>query len=204
MRQRLFAALLILSLLPAGCGAGGDAKRAEAFRAKLEAASVVCEAEVTAVSERETGTFTLSCAESAQGAEIAVLKPELLRGVTAHTEAGSASLAFDGIVIPVPTAPGDVSPLLGLPLLLEALRDGCLDLVWREGDRLTAQYLLDDELAVRVYFAAEMCPADAEIISAGRRAVTLHITKWEQTEKEASYEQNDPDMGGDQSQHPGA
>ena len=83
----------------------------------------------------------------------------------------------------MPTAPGDVSPLLGLPLLLEALREGCLDLVWCEGDRLTAQYLLDDDLSVRVYFTAEMRPADAEIISADCRVITMHITKWEQTER---------------------
>ena len=201
MRQRRFAALMILPLLLTACGAAGDEKNVSAFCAELQNQTVSCQAEIVSRLNGETGTFTLSCAESEQGSEITLRAPETLSGVTAHVGA-DASLSFDGLVIPVPAE--GLSPLSAVPILLDALRHGHLDLVWREGDTLTAQIIQTDDLAVRVYFSPEGLPAAASFIDRGTETITCTITQWTQSEKENSDEPDDSNLGGDQSQHPGA
>ena len=201
MRQRRFAALLILPLLLAACGARGDEAKVTAFCAALQTQTVSCEAELVSRLNCETETFALSCAESEQGSEIAVRAPEMLSGVTARVGT-DATLSFDGLVIPVPAE--GLSPLSAVPTLLDALRHGHLDLVWREGDTLTAQLIQNDDLAVRVYFSPDGLPAAASFLDRGTETITCTITQWTQSEKENSDEPDDSNLGGDQSQHPGA
>lgn len=205
MRQKLLAALMILSLLLTACGGSGDESKVTAFCAALAESAVTCEAEVTAVYDDESESFTLSCAERADGAELAVLAPELLKGVTARMGRDTV-LQFDGLVLPVPLGPDDVSPLAAIPLILETMRTGHLDLVWREGDTLAAQFIPRDDLALRVFFSAEDLPTHAELIQNGTTVVRCDFTQWNQTEteKEVPYESDDPNLGGDQSRHPGA
>ena len=201
MRQKLFAALMILPLLLTACGGSGDEANVTAFCAALQNQTVACEAEVISRIGGETETFALSCAESEQGTEIAVTAPEALSGVTACVSA-DASLAFDGLVIPVPAE--RLSPLNAVPVLLDALRHGHLDLVWREGETLTAQIIQNDDLAVRVYFSPDGLPAAASFIDRGAETITCTITQWTQSDKENPDESDDSNLGGDQSQHPGA
>ena len=79
-----------------------------------------------------------------------------------------------------------------------------LDLVWREGDTLTAQFIQTDDLAVRVYFSPDGLPAAASFLDRGAETITCTITHWTQSDKENSDEPDDSNLGGDQSQHPGA
>ena len=104
----------------------------------------------------------------------------------------------------MPVSAEGPSPLSAVPLLLDALRHGHLDLVWREGETLTAQLIPNDDLAVRVYFSPDGHPAAASLIDRGTETITLTITQWTQSDKENSYEPDNPNLGGDQSQHPGA
>ena len=201
MRQKLFAALMIFPLLLAACGKRGDEAKVTAFCAALQNQTVSCEAEVVSRLNGETETFALSCAESEQGSEITVRAPEMLSDVKAHVGA-DASLSFDGLVVPVPAE--GLSPLSAVPILLDALRHGHLDLVWREGETLTAQIIQTDDLAVRVYFSPDGLPAAASFLDRGAETITCTITQWTQSEKENSDEPDDSNLGGDQSQHPGA
>ena len=201
MRQRLFAALMIFPLLLAACGASGDEAKVTAFCDTLQNQTVSCEAEILSRIGGESETFVLACEESGRGSEIAVRAPEMLSGVTARVGA-DASLSFDGLVVPVPAE--GLSPLSAVPVLLNALRHGHLDLVWREGDTLTAQFIQNDDLAVRVYFSPDGLPAAASLIEGGAETITCTITQWTQSEKENSDEPDDSNLGGDQSQHPGA
>ncbi len=201
MQQRLFAALMIFPILLAACGASGDESKVTDFCEALQNQTVSCEAEILSRVGGESETFTLACAESEQGSELTLLAPETLSGVTAHVGA-DASLSFDGLVIPVPAE--GLSPLTAVPVLLDALRCGHLDLVWREGDALTAQFIQTDDLAVRVYFSPDGLPAAASLIEGGAETITCTITQWTQSDKENSDEPDDSNLGGDQSQHPGA
>lgn len=201
MRKHTVAALLILSLLLAGCAAGGDEADVEAIRAQLDGTAVTCEAEVTAFFEDETETFTLSCAETDEGPIVTVLEPELISGVTARVTA-EGELRFDGLVLPLCGQDG-VSALSALPALIDHLRGAHLDLAWREGDALAAQLISDDDTALRVWFSPEGVPAAAEMLVRGETAVRCTVTKWNMTEKEETHESHDSNVGGDQSQHPG-
>ena len=192
---------MILPLLLAACGGSGDEEKVTDFCDQLQTQTVACEAEIVSRIGGESETFTLACAESEQGCEIAVHEPEMLSGVTALVGA-DASLSFDGLEIPVP-AEGP-SPLTAVPILLDALRRGHLDLVWREGETLTAQLVASDDLAVRVYFSPDGTPAAASLIDRGAETITLTITQWIQSDKENPYEPDNSNLGGDQSQHPGA
>lgn len=200
MRQRRFAALMIFPLLLAACGGAGDEQTVTAFCTGLQSQTVSCEAEVLSRVGGESETFTLACVESGEGTEITVRAPEVLSGVTAHVGA-DASLSFDGLAIPVPTE--GLSPLSAVPLLLDTLRHAHLDLVWREGEALTAQLIRSDDLAVRVYFSPEGLPVAASFIEDGTETITCTILQWTQNPKEHPYEPDDSNLGGDQSQHPG-
>ena len=79
--------------------------------------------------------------------------------------------------------------------------------VWQacgDGDALAAQLILRDDLAVRVFFTAEDVPAYAELILNGETAARCVITQWNSSAKEDLNESHDSNLGGDQSQDPGA
>ncbi len=196
--QSIIAGFLLLALL-SGCGKSGDEARFRQFQQLLETAAVTVTAEVTALSDDAVTAFTLTCAESPEGTSVEVLQPEMLAGVRAWLRPGETTLEFDGVALPVPDAPGQVSPLLALPMLLEAVRTGHIDLVWREGDALAVQLILDDETTVRLFFNADNVPVYAEIAANDRTAVQCAITTWMTNEGETEYESNDQDVGRDQS-----
>ena len=203
MRQKGFAALMITALLLTACGSGGDANRAAAFCAALQSTQVQAAAEVTALYDDAVETFTLALTETDGVSELEVLAPELIAGVRAHVNAGETTLEFDGVVLPAPLEPGGISPLMALPMVLRAARTGHLDLVWQEGEYLVLQLIPEDDLAVRLYLDAADTPAYAEIIREDAAAVRCTITQWNETGSDIDDEQNDPNLGGDQSQHPG-
>lgn len=202
MRRTWFAALLIPTLLLTACG-GGDEHHIEALRDTLAQSAITCEAEVTAVCDGETDDYILRCAESAEGYAVTVLSPERIEGVQA-TVGENLAVAFDGLVLPLPLDPAQLSPLTALPALLSGLRQAHLDLVWREGDDLVLQLIPRDDLALRVYLSPEDQPLYAELIQDGQTAVRCTVTQWSLQTKEVPYESDDPNLGGDQSQHPGA
>ena len=102
MRRGWIAALTISALLLAGCGSSGAEEQFDRFRQSLETSgSVTVTAEVTAVSDEDVLSYTLSCAEVEDGYDIAVTGPELLSGVRAHLRQNDATLEFDNIVIPM-------------------------------------------------------------------------------------------------------
>ena len=188
--------MIVLPTLP-GCGADREAARLDAFRAALSDASVTVTAEVSVRDGDDVAVFTLRCAETAEGCEIEVLAPEEIAGVRAHLAEGETALQFEDLILPMPQTPNTVSPLRALPLLLQAVRTGYVDLVWQE-DGLAAQLIADDDTAVRLYFDDTDTPAAAEIDAGGHTNVFCTITGWT-TEKRTPNESNDPNVGGDQS-----
>lgn len=205
MRRGWIAALTISALLLAGCGSGGAEEQLERFRKSLEASgSVTVTAEVTAVSDEEVLSYTLSCAEVEDGYDIAVTEPELLSGVQAHLRQNDATLEFDNIVIPMGSLNDNgLSPLTALPRILEAARSGYADLVWTESGRLTAQLVLDDTTTVRLYLNDALTPVSAEVAVEDATVIQCSIITWQQNERGTQYESDDPNLGGDQSQQSG-
>ena len=189
--------MICLCLLPlSGCGAEREERRFDAFRASLENAAVTVTAEVEARDGDEVTSFTLQCTETDSGCEIEVLSPQEIAGVRATVDASKVEMQFDDVVLPMPQADGAVSPLMALPLVLNAARAGYLDLVWQE-DNLVCQLIPDDDTAVRLYLNADGVPTAAEIDVDGHTNVFCTITAWS-TEKSDANESNDTNLGGDQ------
>ena len=202
MRQTLFAALLILTLPLTACAAGDD-QDISPLLDSLRESDIACEAEVTAVTDGEENTFTLACADSDGGYRLTVLAPERIAGVEASVGA-DLTVSFDGLVLPLPLDESRPSAVTALPALLSALRGAHLDLVWREGEYRIAQFLPRDDLALRVWLSPEDAPVYAELIENGTTAVRCTVTSWNIKTKEVPYESDNPNLGGDQSRHPGA
>ena len=197
VRKKIIMLLSVLCFLPLfGCGAQREEARFETFRASLTDAVVTVTAEVTARDADTLAVFTLRCTETPEGCEIEVLSPEELAGVTATLAAGEAKLRFDDLILPMPQASDTVSPLMALPLVLQAARTGFVDLVWAD-DGLTAQLITDDDTAVRITFDENDLPVSAEIDVDGQTCVFCTITAWS-TETRDSHESNDTNLGGDQ------
>ena len=195
--KKIIMILSCLCFLPlAACSAEREEARFDAFRASLEDKAVTVTAEVTARDGEELSAFTLRCAETQAGCEIEVLSPEEIAGVTATLDEGETKLQFDGLILPMPQAQDTVSPLMALPLVLQAARTGHVDLVW-EADGLAAQLITDDDTAVRITFDENDLPASAEIDVGGKTCVFCTITAWD-AETRDSNESNDTNLGGDQ------
>lgn len=189
--------LFFLLLLPlSACGAEREESRFDAFRESLTDAAVTVTAEVTGRDGEDVTAFTLRCTEADTGCEIEVLAPEEIAGVRAHIDAGAADMQFEDVILPMPQSKDAVSPLMALPLVLQAARTGHLDLVWQE-DSLVCQLIPDDNTAVRIYLNGDNTPTAAEIDVDGHTNVFCTITGWS-TEKSDLHESNDTDLGGDQ------
>ena len=197
VRKKIIMLLSILCVLPlTGCGAGREEARFERFRASLTDSAVTVTAEVTARDADTLSVFTLRCAETPEGCALEVLAPEEIAGVKARLADGEAKLQFDDLILPMPQAADTVSPLMALPLVLQAARTGFLDLVW-DADGLTAQLITDDDTAVRITFDENDLPVSAEIDVDGRTCAFCAITAWDAEERN-SHEPNDKNLGGDQ------
>lgn len=197
MRRGWIAALMISALLLTGCGSGAAEEQFDAFRRSLEASErVTVTAEVTALSDEDVTKFTLSCAEEAEGYSIGVTAPELLAGVRAHLRQDDATLEFDNIVLPMGTLnENGLSPLTALPCILEAARDGYLDLAWTEDGRLVAQLILDDTTTVRLSLDDTLTPVYAEVSVEDATVVQCGILTWQQNERGTEDEPDDPNVG---------
>ena len=195
MRRRYLAALMIMSLLLlTACAGGGDAPAVEALRESVQDAAVTATAEVTVLGTDTAETYTYDYTETEQGCAMAVTAPELLRGVTAHITAGETTLEYDGVLLPAPLGEPNRAPLTAVRQILEALRTGHLDTVWREGDTIVAQLIPADDTVVRLYLDDAGTPNSAEIILNDTAALHCTLTHWT-TERGTSHESNDPNLG---------
>ena len=173
-----FLAFLCLALLPlSACGAKREEARFDAFRKTLQDAAVTVTAEVTARDGDEATAFKLRCAEAEAGCDIEVLAPQEIAGVRAHVDADNVEMRFDDLILPMPQNKDTVSPLMALPLVLEAARTGHLDLIWEE-NALVCQLIARDGVAVRLYLDADNTPTAAEIDVDGHTNVFCTITEW--------------------------
>ena len=197
LKTGIIISICMFLLLLSACGAQREEARFDAFRKTLADAAVAVTAEVTARDGENVTAFTLQCTETDEGYDIEVLAPEEIRGVRAHTDADGVQMQFDDLVLPMPQAKDTVSPLMALPLVLEAARTGHLDLVWQE-DCLVCQLVTDDNTAVRMYLNNDNTLTAAEVDVDGKTCVFCTITGWS-TEKSDLHESNDTNVGGDQS-----
>ena len=194
MRRILAAQMMILLLLLTACAGKGEETTFEALRETVQASEVTAAATVTVLGTDTAGTFTYDYTETQDGCEMTVTAPALLSGVKARIAAGETTLEYDGVILPAPLNENRRAPLTAMAQMLNALRNGHPDLIWREGDRIVVQLIPDDGEAVRLYLNADGTPAAAELIFDDAAALRCELLSWN-TKRGTVDESNDPNLG---------
>ena len=179
MKRRIIPVLAALALLLCGCGRKYEA-RYESFAESLrERADVTLTAEVRAVYDDRVCEFTLRCTEDDGGFTVEVLAPELIRGVKARVGADGAKLMYDGVSIDTGNDGGTgLTPMGALPQLLRTMRGGWLDSAWAEDGGLAVKLIPEDDIAVTVWFDADMKPLRAELAHGGVTVIFCEIEEF--------------------------
>ena len=123
----LFAPMMALCLLLAGCGGGEKRESRDLQAAFRELTAARAEAELTCHYGDEVRFYAMTCAYTPQRAEVTVTAPEELAGISAVLDGESLSLAYDGVLLDAGIYSGQgVSPFLALPATIRALGEGYL------------------------------------------------------------------------------
>ena len=168
MKKFCLSISLCLCLLMSGCGGREFAKAREDLAARLDGEECLSfTANVRAEYENKTARFTLSYYEDSDGGKVTVLAPQLIAGVTARIEPGSTSLEYDGVCLGTGELDDfGLSPMSALPMLVQALREGGMNIGWSEGGFTVLELQSCDELVCTVWF-------DGETMTPGRRSLPV-------------------------------
>ncbi len=180
-RSALAAALLFLSLLLSGCGAGQEERRFAAFSEALAAEeSFSFRARLRAEYAEKTLAYTLRCECAPEGDCVEILAPEEIAGVKVRLSKEGSRMEFEDLIVDTgPLDPYGLTPLNALPRLAQALREGQLDTHWTEGELLVCHLILDDHLSATVWFGQEpMTPVRAELQSDETVHIFCEIEDW--------------------------
>lgn len=131
MRLRPGVLMISLCLALSACGGGSGASPAEQLALDirgelLEVSAVAAQVSVTADYSRRVYEYGVDMAWRAAGESVLTLTaPENVAGVTARVLEGETALEFDGTRVETgPLDDSGLSPLGGLPLLMEYARTG--------------------------------------------------------------------------------
>lgn len=156
MRKSILSALMIMMLVLTGCGGTVQRKFDAAQKQFAQANQMHITAEIQADFGKSVENYTLDYQFQDETWTATVKAPEVLAGITARIAEDSSEIEYDGVILPT----GDlrkqgVSPIYSVPLLVDTLKNGTTDSVWREGEHIVAKQVYDEEIAVTVWFSAE-------------------------------------------------
>lgn len=159
MRKEICAPMIALALLlTSACGPTGEGSEAEQMALELRARYLEMDActaavEITADYGTRVYQYAVDLDWQREGDTTLVLRaPEEVAGVTARIRAGETVLEYDGVQVETgPLTEDGLSPIAGIPLLVETIREGflaeCLLEEW-DGSRLLHITSRDPEGAV--------------------------------------------------------
>ena len=179
--KRLCPVLLLCCLLLTGCGGAKIKESYQKFADGLNARTDLSfTAEIRAEYEDKTASFTLLYTEYADGCNVEILSPGLVKGIRARLEKGETRLEYGSVMLDTGELDGyGLSPMSALPALVKALREGHLDACWTEDGKTVLQLIADDCLTATVWLeSGSMTPMRAELSSYGRVRVFCTITDW--------------------------
>lgn len=167
MRRLKLAALMMVLVLLSACGGDKSRGELEALRQRIEVSqSVEMTAHVMADMGETAEEYTLSLAWSAEESVVAVLEPELIRGVRAHIGADGDSVEYEGAILAVGRlSENGLSPVTALPELIAAIRTAHAETFWTEGENYAMTLVPDDEMRITLWMDAQGIPVAAEFIS---------------------------------------
>ncbi len=184
MRKGLISVLMIPLLFLAACG-DQEAKAERdfaAFRASLaNAERITLRAALTADYGGTVQDYVLSAVYDGAETRVTVEEPELIAGVTAAVKRGETSISYDGVLLGAgPLDAEGTTPVSAIPVILMAMTDGYVELLWREGSYLTARLYAGESSACTVWLDEETrTPVSAEISNDGKTVIACRFTAWE-------------------------
>lgn len=184
MRKGLVSVLMIPLLLFPGCGERKAALEEDfsSFRQSVTVAEKIsATAELTADYGGTAQDYTLSLTCDGRETAVEILQPELLAGVRATAARGQTSVSYDGVMLG--TGPLDeegLTPASALPVILDAMASGYVELLWAEGGYLTARLYTGENSVCTLWLNEQtLTPASAEIASDGRTVIRCSFSNWE-------------------------
>lgn len=178
--MKRLAVLLILAWLLCGCRQT-ELEQGMALRGKLlQAEECTFDAKVTADYGDKLYEFSMACKADKDGVvTFTVTEPETISGITGKVNKSGGAITFDDTVLEFGLmAEGRLSPVSAPWLLIKTLRSGYLKSAGRE-DGVTRLTLDDsfqeDALMVDVWMGEDGLPTRGEILSDGRRILTVEV-----------------------------
>ncbi len=183
--RRILPLLMISLVLLCGCADKGEEGFNQLAQSIGEAQSVSFTAEVTAEYADKTAQFTLKLDKSSDAITVEVLKPESVKGIKARVIDGTAQLEYDGAILDIGELNDEgLSPMSALPVLLDAMQNGHIDIVWTDGDCTAARIIPSDDISITLWLDGELKPTNAEISCEEKTAVFVNIQNWEVSKNE--------------------
>lgn len=116
--KRVLPFVLCLILL-CGCADDGKSQFLEFVNVVSSAENISFSAKVSAQYSDKTAQFTLGYEQTADGASVSVIEPEMLRGIKANVTGKNLSLEYDGAMLDIGTLDdAELSPMSSLPLIV--------------------------------------------------------------------------------------
>ncbi len=176
--KRVLPFILCLFLL-CGCADDGRAQFAQFVSIVSSAENISFSADVTAQYGDKTASFSLSYAQTKDGASVSVVQPELLSGIKANLSGGELSLEYDGAVLDIGTLDdAELSPMSSLPLIVRSMRGGHTEISWVEGELIAARLIPSDDYVVTLWIGSDLTPRSAEISYKEKTIVCAEISDW--------------------------
>lgn len=185
-------------LLLGGCGGRGETSGEDlALDIRKEfAAMTACSCQVALTADYETRVFDYVLDvtyDASSGARLAIVEPEIARGVTAAIQAGQTQLVYDGFSLDAGPLTGDgLSPLEAVPALYRAvaqgyiaavdLGEGTLSVTYRDGESEPGVGLE----AVVCFDAQSHAPLTGELYSDGARIVQVQVKDFQRMTSQAA------------------
>lgn len=150
----------------------------------LKAEEVTFTSGITADYGDKLYEFTLLCRGNADGTlDFTVTEPESIADITGSIASGRGGLRFDAEVLAFPLIADNLMSPVGAPwIICEALRSGYITTEGADGENwnITISYPYNGEnLVVDVWLDGDDVPFRGEILSDGRRYLTVDVKNFE-------------------------
>ena len=132
MKKVLSLSFALLLFCLAACGQSAGREDFLALRAEWLAGPRALTAAVSADYGARVCDFRLRYEGDGERGTVTVLEPEEIEGVSAELGEGGLRLGCEGVLLETGALPAAESPLLALPKLVLALRQGFVTSTWRE------------------------------------------------------------------------
>ena len=172
---------LAFILLFASCSSAEDIKeQVSRWRSELTETNFV--AEITLSAAERVEQFVVSYTEDEQIAEMEIISPENLKGITASMSGEETELKFDDLVLGINT-PSGLSPVKALPMLTDIIKNGYIEQCYKEKngeeDIFAVIFSPYNDVVLHLWLSDQKVPLCAELEQNGTTAIKITITEWE-------------------------